>query len=288
MLLDEEANALDPYIFPVTRHATEHTSLPAAYLRHLTNALIFNDVIFCVDEFDNIIPHPSSWRSIDRDVRGDDFLAKASATFMGSHKTEIEAGIYIGSSGSSNYGHWLVDDLPRGLLACSKLKREPLLITSFSLEIDSIKSETLRLSHSDRCQILIPNQSMVKVRNLYFMDPISVHPILKSKEAILLLRRQYDYFDYKAIRHRIFVSRRNQRKLSNYQDLEIFLRQNNIKTVYAEDFCFADQVRLFANAELVIGIMGAAMTNVIFCNLDTQVLFLGAIRMARAFLLGPL
>ena len=69
-----------------------------------------------------------------------------------------------------------------------------------------------------------------------------------------------------AIGKRIYV-RRNAgvRKLVNDQQINDILAAAGFTVVAPEELSFSEQVRLFSQAELVIGATGAAIANLIFC-----------------------
>ncbi len=62
---------------------------------------------------------------------------------------------------------------------------------------------------------------------------------------------------------RLFIQRRS-RQLSNMDVLMPALNDLGFEPVRPEEFTFAEQIALFAQAEIVCGVLGAALTNVIF------------------------
>ena len=54
-----------------------------------------------------------------------------------------------------------------------------------------------------------------------------------------------------------------------------FLKNKGFKSLTMKDFHFKDQVKIFNNAEIVIGLHGAAFANLCFCKPGTKVIELG-------------
>lgn len=67
---------------------------------------------------------------------------------------------------------------------------------------------------------------------------------------------------------RIFISRNKAftRKILNQDEVDTVLEKYDFKTVFLEDFRFAEQVAIFKNANAVIGVHGAGLTNILFCG----------------------
>jgi capsular polysaccharide biosynthesis protein len=65
---------------------------------------------------------------------------------------------------------------------------------------------------------------------------------------------------------RLYISRTdaNTRRLLNERDVIQFLEQRGFTTVSLEELDFLTKVRLFMNADIIIGAKGAGMTNIIF------------------------
>ena len=200
--------------------------------------------------------------------------------------------LWVGSAGSDNYGHWLVDDLTRIAAALPWLsvagRRGRLLLSSFSPEIDAVREQSVRMLVKGEIDVevtFLSSTSLHRVRPLYYMTPLTYHPILKNPRAInhlcaKLTNKLGDDLPNSgrtaAPEQRIFVSRQGQggRNLANLAEVEQALHSRGFTTVLPETYSFADQVRLFANAGVVVGIMGAAMTNSMFCGSHANIVHL--------------
>ncbi|MGM0584060.1 MAG: glycosyltransferase family 61 protein, partial [Pseudomonadota bacterium] len=77
---------------------------------------------------------------------------------------------------------------------------------------------------------------------------------------------------------RLLISRAGQttRRVLNEADLAARLAPLGFETVRPETYSHAEQVRLFHDAELVIAVTGAALTNLLFCPPSCTVIELRA------------
>jgi len=75
---------------------------------------------------------------------------------------------------------------------------------------------------------------------------------------------------------RIFLSRSNASKRRKFNESEVFelLKKYNFEMVFPENYSIIEQIAIFNNAEFIIGGSGAALTNVIFCNVNCKILVL--------------
>lgn len=73
---------------------------------------------------------------------------------------------------------------------------------------------------------------------------------------------------------RIYISRRDAkyRKVINEQEVMEVLNTYGFKTVHLEDIKVIEQIELFANAQMVVSVHGAGLTNILFCPANTKVL----------------
>ena len=199
--------------------------------------------------------------------------------------------MFVGSVGSRNYGHWLVDDLAR-LRALSFIptgSSTPFTIVLQHLgdAIDRVRAESVRLLVSDSRPIRIRyvgENEAVRFENLYYSTPVSYHPHLKSPEAMSFIRERLvraatETARAPAVRKpnsRIFVQRREDRgrSLRNFDEVAYLLSKSGFVTIDPESLAFEEQVRVFSCADFIVGTMGAAMTNSVFAPTSCRVMYL--------------
>lgn len=178
----------------------------------------------------------------------------------------------------NNYGHWLVDLLP---ILC--------LIRDAGLPLDRILFgrtyvPSLKMIMEAAAEQILPgtpysfvgDTEPIRVESLYYVSPVHVPPIGKHPAAIA---RLHDYgianMSKGSGAERIFVSRRSgSRNIQNGEDVEHILSAHGFTTIFPEDLTFPEQVATFHDANVVVGIKGAALTNAVFCRPGTTVLVL--------------
>lgn len=194
--------------------------------------------------------------------------------------------LYLGSIGSFNYGHFLVDDLTR--FDAVHLSRPPdgrglcVLMTAHDAVIDPLREAALRLVVGDGVPFeirFLRRTRRYRFDAMLYPSPVTVHPAVKHPEALeRMTARAVAAAASSRIRarKRLFVVRRPERgrALVNGAEIARILAQRRFVAVDPEGLAFDEQVALFAGAEIVIGQMGAAMGNTVFCRPGTRVLYL--------------
>lgn len=188
--------------------------------------------------------------------------------------------LFLGSAGTSNYGHWLVDDLPRAA-AVALLQGEAagrtihIWITDAGEPMNSIRNESLvRFCSGFRIEVrVMPLNFVFEFEQLYYPTPVSYHPLLKSPEAMTQVAQ---LFAAAPSGRRLFVTRRtsHSRGLVNAAAVEERLAAAGFSVIDPEGMDFAAQATAFAEASIIVGSMGAAMTNTIFAAPGARLLYL--------------
>ena len=193
--------------------------------------------------------------------------------------------LYIGSAGFKNYGHWLLDDLPR-VAALAHLTRKTgrgadIMLRQSNPALDDTKRASLHLAAptgSIATTRFTPRQSILHFDELWFVTPPTLHPALKSPAACRFLREMARRVagGRPSRADAIFVARQHAygRILVNEAEVLGVLRSLNVELVHPDGMSFVQQAMLFSGARLVVGSMGAAMTNMVFCEADVKAIHL--------------
>lgn len=220
--------------------------------------------------------------------------------------SEIACAISLLKDHSMNYYHWLVEVLPRAILALQyKGWGEAPILLDAGLPNQFI--ETIRLIAPTRNLIQIPPRVRVRVAKLYFPSALSIsHDYYGSKpaaedfviapEAVGLLRENYlKHASTTTVRVTdrpyVYIARSGgkHRALLNEASLIEVLEQLGFAVVYPGELCFAEQVALFFHAKVIIGPTGAGMANIVFANPDCRIAVLaGATLNANYYLFAQL
>ncbi len=171
-----------------------------------------------------------------------------------------------------NYYHWMFEFLPQIEL----LRRSGIDIGSIDkFAVNQccfpFQRETISLLGIPLEKIIeTDNNSHIQARQLLASSVIRE----STKWACDFLRREFldDSIIGLEKKQRIFISRKQRRRVINEDELVAVLSNFGFKSIACESLSVAEQVSLFAAAEVVIGIHGAAMTNTVFCSPGTKVI----------------
>ncbi|MDV6344314.1 glycosyltransferase family 61 protein [Nitrosomonas sp. Is37] len=179
-----------------------------------------------------------------------------------------------------NYGHWLVDGA--ALLALTSAIRMP---SDWHIVIGAHESKSMRAVMQDTLKLIAPNIPVLEHRDnetwtfsqLNYITPVQVPPMFKSPEAMsslrsLLLHQQLS----KEGTRRLFIARNtgDRRDLRNQEDLIHECSRYGFEVIYPEHYSIYEQAKIFSSAEAIIGVKGAALTNIMFCTRPTGIMVL--------------
>lgn len=203
--------------------------------------------------------------------------------------------VFLASAGSLNYGHFLVDDLPR-LKALSSIEladpsdRIEILMLGGGDAINRVRQEAVEAFCSSNVTVrfLDPTKSY-RFKRMLYVSPVSSHPVQKHPEALQYVvdtaLAALSDADANGANQNLFVVRGRdvRRQLVNRGEVITVMERHGFKVVDPGELGFLDQVRLFANSKITIGQMGAAMTNTMFSKADTNVGYLAASQWIEPF-----
>ena len=77
------------------------------------------------------------------------------------------------------------------------------------------------------------------------------------------------------IKNKIFIRRNsNYRNITNSAEIEALLFEHGFNVVEPEALDFCEQVRVFSNADVIVGATGAAFANLIFCKKNAKIVIM--------------
>jgi Glycosyltransferase 61 len=178
--------------------------------------------------------------------------------------------LLIHDAACNNYGHWMTD-------AVSRLYYAKELIPSYKIILPMIfrnqkyKIESLIPFGVKEENIVYIENRVILARDFAmpsFMGPMFVNP---KDEIVREIREIYHKF-YNISRSRpgkrIYISRAgtSYRKVINESQVMELLSNKGFLIVRPEKLSFEEQVRLFADADIVVGLTGAAFNNMMFMH----------------------
>lgn len=258
---------------------------PPSLLAKISNATLFQTVIRCASSAGDALLY-ETYRPSDHAA-----ARMPSAQQLAEIDRERFAGtvwqnLYVGSVGSPNYGHWLIDDMPRLKAALHLMAADPrpvrILLPEFFLPIDQVRIDTIRALCGPDIRIeWLDFSRAYHFDELCYATPVSDHPVQKSPLALAYAARRMVDAAFADPREdgrgdRLFVARAlaRTRAMDNQSDVRDLVQARGFRVVDPETMGVLEQIRLFAGAHTVIGQMGAAMTNTLFCPATTSVLYL--------------
>jgi hypothetical protein len=179
---------------------------------------------------------------------------------------------------SHNYGHWLVDQA----MALSWLARVGALHGQ-ELVVSQVPSHWLHQAMRDTIAAILPgavvhehpHNETWSFRTLDYITPLHVPPLGKLPQAMDCLRRDVLALcappPLQAPRLHI-VRQGGVRQLANEADLIALSSRYDFTPVQPEHYSLAEQATLFDAAEAVLGVKGAAMSNIVFANSRCRVI----------------
>lgn len=205
---------------------------------------------------------------------------------------ELDSGLMMFGLQSRNYGHWLLEFVPRMLCF-----NDPACPSGFPICIDDHMPGTHRqiielLDERDRPILPLPAQA-TRFRELgiapvptFFpfdsrpgravYDAVWPRDVLAGMRLKVLERLAARGHDVRPTGRRIVLSRRGflQRQLVNEAEIVAALAHRGFEVVYPETLSFAEQVAIYHAADVIVGSASSALTNCIFCNAEAKVVAL--------------
>ena len=187
-------------------------------------------------------------------------------------KDHIKRAIFLGVLESSNYGSFLFRLLPKLLLLQSRIRDIDLIVipdrAPWIMEVLAYFYPGIPVAHSREVAGL-------NFEHIYFCNDFSFEGFYSSNILELLNKFILEFAGVtrSETQKKIYISRiwqtrarPNYRPLMNETAIAELLIQNGFKIVCPEQYSLRDQIRLFSNANVIIGTSGSGMLNSIFAD----------------------
>lgn len=195
------------------------------------------------------------------------------------------------SSGTFNWGHFLIDDLPKlkAVAAVQALERRPLciLLHGFVPAVDRKRIDMLRALLGSEVQVrLLRPDTHYRAGTLYYPSPVSTHLGPKHPRALADLAAagaaMIDHRSWRTLWRRVhrptrlFVLRKRERGRvpAEWDAVHACVTECGYVPFDPEDASAVEQAAAFASAERVVGCMGAGMAGSLFCREAARILYL--------------
>ena len=258
----ENLRAEDRYLF---EHELQK-QIPETHLVRLSHAVVIGNDIFTFPftvyrKYTTVVGRPASLREKSQ------LLAKVALRTT----RHVDKAVWITDDWSSNYFHWMTDALPR-LEACADYINGHAVLLPMAYSKIWFVQELLALLqipaiYYDPAFPLSVNETLVPSHTA---PPGNYH-----KKFIHGLRSRLVVQDTNETSgNRIYISRRKagKRGLTNEDEVQGILRQHGFKVHYMEDYCLLDQVEIMSEANMLVGLHGAGLTNMLFMPTRSKIL----------------
>lgn len=177
-----------------------------------------------------------------------------------------------------NFAHWLMDCLPKlALLESLDSQLQAQLMFIIPDKSPHYIIDSLKLLGIPGSQIISLPEEGIMVEKLMLCHAAQ-NPGRPSKQYLLAIRNRLltavmdnDYNSLSA--RRIYISRsKSSRNIANENDILEILEGYNFKIIHCEQLSLAEQIRIFADAEVVLGPHGAGFYNQIFCPSGSSII----------------
>ena len=200
-------------------------------------------------------------------------------------KRDYESGIFVGSMATHNWFHWLIDNLPTLYLARylpAEFEHYPVLVPDSASQRPNWRKALHHIVGQREVVYVNENewvtvQSLVRIEGVTRPNPRPLSGIHQARVS-LMLAPLLEYRDYILTTlelqtvgivptRRVFISRKAH-AVRRYNDNEIFAvaAAKGFEEVYLEDLSFEESIRLFREAEFIVGPHGAGWANLLFCH----------------------
>lgn len=203
---------------------------------------------------------------------------------------KIPIAIKIGGMFGFNYYHFVYQLLPRMNYLDDIDSSVPLLLDASARDVSTIKQLVECANMQDRKILYMDYGYCYDIEDLYYItSPNIIAPNIKSKK---FNHAQLAFFTSKSLEYLrdmllvykstvqtpeyVFIARRkaSKRRCFNEEECGEVLKKHGFVEIYPERLTLAEQIAIFNNAKIIVGATGAAFANMIFCNINTNVVIL--------------
>lgn len=192
--------------------------------------------------------------------------------------------IVSGRDAKNNYYHWLIDVLPKILILEDEIKKNKIkniLVPNYEKRYQ-IESLRCFFKKNDTNFINLSQNKFLQFDNVIFctnnsnFEFYNYDLLKKFKNKILKyikLKKIKAKYDYKKIYiDRFDANKKKNRFLANEKKLKNKLKKEGFKFITLSNYSFFEQVLIFNNAKLIVGLHGAGLANILFVKKSTKII----------------
>ena len=188
-----------------------------------------------------------------------------------------------GASGHTNYSHWLFDMLPKIKLYSEVYSIKDLdfiylnKLNNFQFEsLKLIGWDNIKIIDSDKFRHIQADEIVCTDHPSYFKGYIMEQAKNLPEWIIKWLKKSYlDKAEKFDCNDKIYIDRSGGAKhcqFINEIEIDEYLKKKDFTKYKLEDLSYSKQIYLFKNARYVFGAHGAGLSNLTFCNGNTNII----------------
>lgn len=256
----------------------QHAALPPQYLYAIDNAVVFGKGAILSDGAvvrENLEGAPLG-----------KILAAAGESARSVARIIEEPVLYTTRYGVKNYGHCLTDIVPRIVQA---IRAKPDLRIALHPEFVATARSALQALGCQERQFISLDESPTLLVQGYYASPCNIHPLVHSPVAVKIIRSGFDEDTLSRSSplraDKLFVTRADAgtRHLANHAEVAGVLKEYGFVEVAVGGMSHLEQAALFHQAREIIGLAGAALTNVLYCRGGTRMTVLAPATMPALY-----
>lgn len=193
-----------------------------------------------------------------------------------------DAAVLATKVGAKNYGHFIVEILPR-IMQCKELigPKTPVLLSELSR---GFADQIIRYATGSELDRIFIGESALSIKRLVWPLRNTIHPMDNSPRAIQRVA-SLRLPCVPTSGRKLFLTRRDavSRKLVDESAIFSALEPMGFEWISPGNLEFSKQVEVFSGAEMVVAVAGAALTNLVFMPEESKVAMLAPSTMAGYF-----
>lgn len=195
--------------------------------------------------------------------------------------------LLTGGAGNSNYWHWLFDVLPRLKILKEKIDLKEIdffLLPDLKKKFQNETLDLLKIPKNKRLSSRVyrhlQTDISISVDHPYVFDNDPSKSVVNIPDWIInYLKKEFIRENEKKFPTKFYIDRsdatsnhKHLRQIINEDEIKRTLSKKGFSTIRLSDLSFSDQVSLFYNASKIVGLHGAGLANLTFCNPATLVI----------------
>lgn len=261
-------------------HALEHIEqrpIPETYVAELAGAAVFGACLAVIRDGElirlsadtDLAKHPENYERHFREVEGGVQL-RVNPQALPSGR--LSAGVLVGNRFAKNYFHWLIECMPRVLMARDLGYTAPFVTNRIPQQAGEILELFGPAVYLDDHELVEFGQLAVPYAPSYCPDLPEEVPLASYDDALLPRLRQEIVTRLGSVppgrASLLYIARRggHGRNIINEPEIQARMVARGAQVIYPGEMTVAEQVSAFSGADVIVGPGGAGLANVLFCK----------------------